>query len=292
MDTIDLASHDQCVIELNSGRKITAEYRYLSGARDYVVVENTIDANNRKRPGLQKYYRSEIVSITKVPDCLPQRPNGNNRADNDGEHQAVNECNKVPPTIKHLNNDTIVGRMIDLSAKAIYIAQCDEQYHAALRDLESQDVIAVSTENKFGRLDTKKPLLAFATAQNVYLFDTLRIGRVNKDIKRMLSTAEPRKVLFNSAKVNDYFMHAENCQIDMYWDILVSTTGCASASPIRYPRFGKLHAIQYCEPFFLQQMSDIVIKQKVQIKDLIECAQQYFDIPDDLSDSSEVRAAL
>lgn len=222
MENIDLASHDQCVIELNCGRKITAEFRYVSGAGDYVVVENTIDASNRKRPGQQKYYRNEIVSITKVPGCLPQKPNGNNRADTIGR-QAVNECNEVPAIIKHINNDKIVERMVELSAKAIYIAQCDEQYHAALQDLESQDVIAVSTENRFGRLDIKKPLLAFATAQNVYLFDILRIGRVNKDMKRILSAAEPRKVFFNSAKVNDYFTHTENCRIDMYWDILVST---------------------------------------------------------------------
>lgn len=220
MDEIAMASHDQCVIELVTGRKIIAEFRYFSSSHDYVVVENVMDPGNRMRTGQHKYYKAEIVSIEKLIAKLPEPTKRKNCRD-DAEPQTNDKCQGVS-IIKH-DGDEILDRMVDLATKAVFITQCDKKYHEALQDLDSQDVIAVvcSSENHLGRLDVKKPLVAIATAQNVYIFDMLCIGRVHRELERILGAVEPRKVVFNSAKVNDYFAHKENCQIKIHWDILV-----------------------------------------------------------------------
>lgn len=225
MDSI--GSHDQptrCVIELNGGRKVTTDIVYVCHDGGYVLVENTVDSNNHKRDGQQKYYKSEIISIKRLKVAEPQPPN--KIAAKNGENEphievSAKKCSLMS-TMKTTNQENNIERMIALSDAAIYIRQCDAKYHSALEDLQSQDVIAVNTQNKFGRLDMSRPILVFATSRNVYIFDILLMGRIHKEMKSVMEAAVPRKVLFNSAIIVDYFVHTEKCKVDAVWDTLVS----------------------------------------------------------------------
>lgn len=219
MNELNVTSHDQCVIELITGRKFTADIKYVCSGGDYVVVENIIDANNCKRSGQQKYYKIEILSIEKLK-ATKKLSKSNENID---YVTKIGVQQKRMPINKRIDANEIVDRMIDVSAKAIYITQCDEKYHAALKDFESQNLIAVtcSSGNRLGRLEMKESLLVIATEQTVYIFDLLSIGRIHRGLKQIFNAIEPRKIVFNAAKVKDYFEHKENCHIKIYWDILV-----------------------------------------------------------------------
>lgn len=217
-------------IKLFDGREIEAEF--LKKMENGLLVKNAKDLKTLKlRKHRQTYYTSEILSYEKIEvratnENLQGNQNGNEHTTIQQDHQE----NHV-----HSQRVSIIGRKIakksftdremenieKLTTNCVYIVQYDGAYHAAIDDLMQQELIAVNSENAFGRLDLKRPLLAFATNQNVYLFDLLRLGAMKKELKQIFASDFPRKVMHSSAEFADYLNHKENCQLNNVFDTLV-----------------------------------------------------------------------
>lgn len=123
----------------------------------------------------------------------------------------------IKRTLSQNEHETIKG----LAKNAVYIVQFDEHYHAAVKDLAQQELVAVSSEYNFGRLGYFRPLLTFATFNKVYLFDMLRLGPMRNELKSIFSSERPKKVLHCSALFVDYLKHKENCSLNNILDTLV-----------------------------------------------------------------------
>lgn len=217
-------------IKLFDGREIEAEF--LKKMENGILVKNAKDLKTLKvRKHRQTYYTSEILSYEKIEVGTTNGNLQDNQTEN--EHTTIQRDHQQNTV--HGQRVSIINRKIakksftdremenieKLTTNCVYIVQYDGAYHAAINDLMQQELIVVNSESPFGRLDFKRPLLALATNQNVYLFDLLRLGAMKKEFKQIFASDFPRKVMHSSAEFADYLQHKENCPLNNVFDTLV-----------------------------------------------------------------------
>lgn len=215
MDKIQFKTNERIVIELHLNRKIECDF--ISGNKMSVLVANSIDlTTNKRRMNQQQFYFSEIKNISKLTNDYDD--------DNDG-HVA----NEKPCSMQILSHEFEkksfqlhdIERMNWLLSNIVYIVQCDNSYYSAINDLKYQEHVGLRAENEFGRLNLKAPLITICTSSKVYLFDILRMGKVFKELKEILQSELPRKIIFDSSRIVDYLWHKEKCELNGVLDAMV-----------------------------------------------------------------------
>ncbi|XP_031631082.1 protein Exd1 homolog [Contarinia nasturtii] len=258
-----LEAGDKVKIELYNGRDIHAEF--VSENENGFTVKKSKDLiSGKERKFNQNFYHSEVKSIVKihVPTTQHEVPSESNNKP---------RCERNGSIAKKKFSQIEIATIQNMARETVHIAQHDERYHSSIDDLKRQSIITVNSENSFGRLDTKRPLLTLTTPSKVYIFDMLRLGQMKKEFKEIFSSDLPRKIVHSSAELADYLLHKETCTINNVFDTLM------------------VH-------FNLEKKHEHINLQK--------CYEKYFELPDDfilskfdynirpLSKESLVRAAL
>lgn len=222
-----LNAGDEVKILLHDGREVRAEYVAESDCG--IIVKNGKDMNTGKvRRNNQNFYCSEIKSIIKIK--VNQRTNDTaanvmdeNKTSNETLNETPNESQvaRVVTVEKLQFTEVQIENIQQLVKQTVHIAQHDEKYHSAVDDLKRQDIITVNSENNFGRLSMKRPLLTLTTPTKVYMFDMLRLGPMKKEFKEVFSSHSVRKVVHSSTEFADYLVHKEMCTINNVFDTLV-----------------------------------------------------------------------
>lgn len=203
-------------IELIAGRGGRAfEADFLAELEDRIVVTKTIDLQTEKvRKFHQNFFNSEVQSIQLIR-AAPATINSNEETNNTDLQASTG----VEEKKKFHQNE--VERIQEIAKNIVHISQHDEKYHNAISDLKKQEIIFTTSENRFGRLEVKRPLLTMATPTTVYMFDLLRLGAIKKELKEIFSSDLPRKVIYGAAEFADYLSHKENCSLSGAFDVLV-----------------------------------------------------------------------
>lgn len=213
MDKIHLLEeNDKIILELHSNRKI--ECNFKTATKSGVIITNSLDlTTNKQHKNQQHFYRSEIKSIV---------PAVNSNGIANGSMQVVKNPKPAPSLDKKVFTQTTAEHIGKLASTVIYISQCDCKYFAAIEDLRYQEHIGMRTDHMRGRLNVKQPLISMCTSNAVYLFDILRIGKIPKELKAILESEQPRKIIFDSSLTADYLTHIEHCELNGILDVLVS----------------------------------------------------------------------
>lgn len=248
---------DVILIEMINGRNIEATF--IRSRNDGVVVKNGKEAgSNRVSKSIQSFFANEIKKVhlvrrapavvvkkssganeeqpvastsesiskqhenskynTRTENTTPQNSNNNSVVVERGSvKERISKYRSEKRNFTELEIETIQQRVNG----TIQIAQHDEKYHNAMKDLQQQEIISVNSENKFGRLEPSRPLLTFATTQNVYIFDMVRLGAMKKEMKEIFSADLPRKIVHSSTELADYLFHKEKCELNNIFDTLV-----------------------------------------------------------------------
>lgn len=230
IDLSELIPDSKYTIKLRSGRQIIGNFKSASRDGEFIVIDNITDAlSGKKNKTQQKYYKNEIESIRSEEPVTQNNKNGlanNVSQSNDGptsdESSVSNNGGNKFTVKKKTFSESELNDIEQLVSNAIYISRCDDIYHMALEDLKKQEYIVINSENRYGRLHFKKPLLTMFTPNKVYLFDILKIGSIHKELKVILQAKEPRKVIFNSALINDYLVQTEKVNSNSVSDVMVS----------------------------------------------------------------------
>lgn len=213
-------------IDLISGREVEGEF--VQKNQTSIIVKNCKDLLSGKLTRHnQTYYTSEIkkyYSIDGRERTKQQSVNGvapNNGQADSGSGSGNNTTKLSPDLPKNRFTTDEIQRIQNSMTNAVYISQFDDKYHQAIADLKQQKIIAVNSENNFGRLDPKRPLVAIASGQRVFLFDMLRLGAMKKEFKEVFSANSPRKIIHRSTQFADYLAHTESCALNNVFDTLV-----------------------------------------------------------------------
>lgn len=179
---------------------------------EYIKLDDVYDLiNNRNIRGIQFYYRGEIQSV------VQHNINSTDASTTDDSEISVPDEHRP-----HLSPDDC-KRIMDRISNAIYIQQCDHNYHDAIKLLRSREFIAVAlVGSNYGRLRPPS-LLSLATEDQIFILDLVSFGRLFNDIKHILESEHPRKILFDSRLVIDSLSHSYKCQMDGFTDLLVNT---------------------------------------------------------------------
>lgn len=207
-------------IDLINGREIEGEF--VQENPSSIIVKNSKDllCGKQSRHN-QTFYLSEI----KTHYSINNRERATNTANGQNGGEASGHVNGNIPMVDAITKKTFdemeVDRIQNAMKHHVYIAQYDKNYHDAIADLKQQKIIAVNSENNFGRLETMRPLIAVASGERVYLFDMLRLGAMKKEFKAIFIANSPRKIIHRSAQFCDYLAHTEKCTINNVFDTLV-----------------------------------------------------------------------
>lgn len=223
-------ANEKITIELINGKVIETEF--VQDVPDGIVVINSRDLNTGKlRQHNQTFYHQEIKSITPI--------NTNGHASTSSSQNEASTTVTTPTTTKtstklasgrqrfvsgiekKVFSEREIENIQNFVKNANYIAQYDDKYYKAIDDLKQQELIGVNSENRFGRLDMKRPLLTLTTPNQVYLFDLLRLGAMKKEMKEIFYSELPLKVVHSSAPIADYLKHTEKCALNNIFDTLV-----------------------------------------------------------------------
>lgn len=110
-----------------------------------------------------------------------------------------------------------------LSHKYIYISMVDDRYHAAMKHLNTCDVIAVfGVGCNTGRCDTAV-LISVATKTNVYIFDNLISNKrvIEMGFNDILESEKIVKVFHNCSTFSDCLRHVYKINVENVFDTQV-----------------------------------------------------------------------
>lgn len=242
MAKIQFEEGDKILIELHGGRSVQSDF--IRESTDGIIVKNSKEGSKILKWN-QTFYNIEIKSVRLIKK-VQVKPKVNENEKKTTSEEIQNE-NEIPTTSQHVqcNNNAIEERTAptlqriitkkqftepeietiqERTRKTVQIAQHDDKYHNAIKDLKQQEIISVHSESTFGRLDISRPLLTLATTTSVYMFDMLRLGAMKKEMKELFSSELPRKIVHSSSALADYLLHKEKCTLNHVFDTLVRST--------------------------------------------------------------------
>lgn len=227
----EFEANEKIHIELISGREIEGEF-VLKNLTS-IIVKNSKDLLHGKQyRHSQTFFLSEIKKYYAVGDRERSRSSNenaympiinNDNIGNTGNNISNSRSNNNPSIeiVKKTFCDVEIEHIENLMKNPVYISQFDNKYHDAINDMKRQKIIAINSENSFGRLDPMRPLIAIACGNRVYLFDMLRLGTMKNEFKNIFAAHSPRKIVHRSAQFSDYLTHTESCTLNNAFDTLV-----------------------------------------------------------------------
>lgn len=302
---------DKILIELNGGRSITCDF--IRKGSDGFVVKNSQEAGSEKiATHNQTFYNTEIKKVRllhraqppaaddAVPSTSQQHVSGNNNNNNAAEASKNVQRTVIDCTVtKKVFSTNEIKEIQERMKNTVYISQHDDKYHNAIREIMEQEIIAIHSEGKFGRLDVKRPVLTICTTTNVYIFDMLRLGAMKKEMKEIMTSDKPRKVAHSSSTLADYLQNKENCTLNNVFDTLVRRLEVFDKK-LKNAFFlyqmiliqNVVSLMQSISVFILSQLVDFNLKKSHEYIDIKECYTKYFELPDDfvLQDVSDICA--
>lgn len=216
-----LSLQSRVLIELTTGDKYTGTLKVFNHKFKFVELnELTDDVSKRKICGTQTFYETEIDSIRPL-DATPMASVDSAESSKSSSEFASAEANSIHEWTITTINEAELQEINNRTLSAIHIIQCDASYHAAVADLQCQEMVGLNIEGaRLGRLQPGS-LLSFSTNARIYLFDLKMLGRIFKDIKQILEAEKPRKVVHNSALICDHLKNLYKCQLNGFQDTLV-----------------------------------------------------------------------
>lgn len=206
-------TNEKILIQLKKNHK-QYESEFFRETLDGIEVKNSKDLSTGKiYKHVQTFFNSEIEKLLPLGEPS-QRTEANEQPSS--RHKSIVNRSYAQKTF----SDAELEHMKNLIKKKMYISQFDDTYHNAVKDIQQQKIVSVYSENRFGRLDLRRPLIAIATSNQVYLFDILLLG-MKKELKQIFSSETPRKIVHSVAQLADYLQHNESCSINNAFDTLV-----------------------------------------------------------------------
>lgn len=256
-------------IELIGGDKYTGTLKNFNQKFKFVELtelnELSDDVNKRKICGKTTFFESEIVTIRAL-DTTPMASIDSAESTKSSTEFASAEASSIHEWHTTTINETEVQEINNKILSAIYITQCDASYHAAVADLQRQEMVGLNIEGaRLGRLQPGS-LLSISTNTKIYLFDLMMLGRIFKDIKQILEAGKPRKVVHNSALICDHLKNLYKCHLNGFQDTLVG---------LYYPFYNVLLLV-----IVYLQMIHCQIKKKLKEISIHDCLSEYFKLPE------------
>lgn len=168
--------------------------RIVDCNQQWLILDNITESNSGiKLPGKQNFLKDQILEIKAIEN-----------------HQEVLQ-------FESMAND------------AWYIYQMDEKYHKMIEALNTKTVFAMFSENvNFGR-NSRMTILNFATEDQVFILDYINFQKIYKDLKLILEDKSILKIIFDSARICDYFKFHHKIKIEGIFDpLIVENTGYVS----------------------------------------------------------------
>lgn len=102
-----------------------------------------------------------------------------------------------------------------------FIERFDHTYHDAIATMESESFIGLCIPGvERGRFSTKS-LIACSTSDSIFIFDIVVMGRIETDLKNILESDVPKKIIHNAGPTADYLFHVEKINLKGVFDTMV-----------------------------------------------------------------------
>lgn len=170
-----------------------------------IEVKNVKDSTTGEMfSGVQFYYRSEIKSLTPLET---------------DSTITTTAPSSVPVTclISASELDSIIASI----RSAQYIFDTDRAYYEAIEDIKVQPHIGLAVELVTDAI-VSLITVCVPNTQNIYIFDTIYLGRIPNDLKAILQAKTPLKILHNCRAVAVALKRKMNTQLQSFFDTLVS----------------------------------------------------------------------
>lgn len=180
--------------------------RIVDCNRQWLILDNLTESNSgRKLPGKQNFLKDQILEIKEIEN-----------------HQET-------LLLESVAND------------AWYIYQMDEKYHKMIQALNTKTVFAMFSENvNFGR-NSRMTILNFATEDQVFILDYINFQKIYKDLKLILEDKSILKIIFDSARLCDYFKFHHKILIEGIFDPMIVENAGYISLPDLINKYFQIH---------------------------------------------------
>ncbi|XP_023300421.2 protein Exd1 homolog [Lucilia cuprina] len=210
------------MIELDNVRDIKTNYTYQSSQimaysqmKNIKLILSENEANCKSTTETDTDSTAELVKSCNSSLINMDQLSTSSNSSNSNKKQTVDSLN-IQLTALDLQ---LLQTQLD---SMLFITQTDHKYHKALNDMKSQSVIGLLIEPiEMGR-NCKTSLMAVSTAQNIYIFDMLAIGKIFKEIRLILEAERPRKAVHFSHKIADHLKYRHNIVLKGIFDTFLA----------------------------------------------------------------------
>lgn len=291
METVkNLSLPCRVYVELTDGECYTgALFAFNQKFKSVELTELSDMESKQKLKGVQTFFESEIEKIepldatpsgsSKSSESLTEPEQKKSRHDDRKSLQPrQSESRKCELKLDRVDSglgpitttidDAEMKHIDERIRSAVLIVQCDVSYHQALEDLRRQEIVGLNIEgSRLGRLRFGS-LLAFSTMDKIYLFDLKSFGRIFSDMKKILESNKPRKIVHNSCLIVDHLKRQYKCQLNGIQDTLVSSF---LSNSTRHDAIIRPMVVDL-------QVTHILIKKQKEVITIGDCLSEYFNI--------------
>lgn len=157
--------------------------------------------------GVQRYYRSEIQLLT------PLKSESSDTKDNTTTQSSV----AITCLISATELDAIIASI--RSAKCFY--HTDRAYYAAIEDIKVHPHVGLAVE-LVAEANVSLISICVPSTQKIYIFDVISLGRIPNDLKAILQSKVPLKIVHNGRAAALALKRDMNVQLQPVFDTLVS----------------------------------------------------------------------
>lgn len=241
MDALtNLKIGDNVIVHLIDQDIFSGKINSIGNKYSFIVIEDVrYITDDISIPGQQRFYQSEIkrvkrVSESNVPDEPPNAVNhvqSTTKYEKDPSTENKQKIQSIAKTNLQNEYDFFKDRL----SRITFIQQCDSTYYKAMKDIAAQDMIALSMEGvSCGRL-RPATLISFATPHTIYILDLLCFGKLFPEVKAILESPTPRKIVFDSRFLCDNLHNSLKCNIDGMMDLMVRLNGLDLVVHVKEP---------------------------------------------------------
>ncbi|XP_073837312.1 protein Exd1 homolog [Musca autumnalis] len=176
-----------------------------------IVAEETVEENSSD---ITTESEESKIEETKLP-CSKKSP----KEQRDHSVSSKEPCDGFSIQLSALDFQLLQTQYDSL----VFITQTDQKYHKAIADIRTQTMIGLLIDPWQCARHRKTSLIAISTPHNIYIFDIISLGKVFKELRLILESAErPRKAVHYSHRIVDHFKHRHGIELAGIFDTFVS----------------------------------------------------------------------
>lgn len=202
-----LKPNERIILNLHSNRKIECDV--VSSNKTQIKIINSIDlVTKKKRNNEQTFISSEIKSVQRIIQDI-------------SDTNSTNEMSSSASIKKKIFSERETEQINWLIETAVCIIGRDDVYYGAIKAIKYEQCIGLRFEDQTKLDSNGQSLLALCTTEKVYLFDILQMKQLFPELKEILQSKSPQKIVFDSSAICDYLWQIEKCKLNGFSDLMV-----------------------------------------------------------------------